>query len=149
MNLFAVLRKQVKAALNIELSHDAEIRELFDWRYSVDVGGQQYIVGKTGANTCFYQGPQDPELVAVYPDELVKQIDKWGSNQFLMFRMYMPDKDKICGHDSELSVVKAVFPPKYIKGMVIQGIKFDGSIIDLYRLKKGLSGMKWVKIDKT
>lgn len=148
MNLFAVLRKQVKTALNTELTYDADVRASFDWQFTVNCGGQTYLVGKTGANTCYYRGPTDHDLVALYPDELLKKIDEWSQGDYVSYRMWHKPRDKVCGYHGspDVDTILAVMPPKFMEGLYIQGIRSDGTMVRLYRLKKGLSGMRWVKL---
>lgn len=148
MNVFAILRKQAKAAINNELSHPAEVRKLFDWRYSVQCGPVTYMIGKTGENTCYYQGPDDTELVTCFPEQLIDQIDKWMGNQYVRHSIWRKSDDKIIG-SGELEDLLTKMPKKFQEGLYIIGVKTNGQVVRKYKLKKGLNGMRYVHLKET
>ena len=148
MNLFSILKQQVKKALTTEAALEPEIRAVFDWRYSVDVKGQMYIVGKTGANTCFYVEPGTTEAVACYPDELIAKIDSWGSSKYVSYAIYFKHFDSpVAENIKTLEKAMTGKPKAFKKGYFLCGVTPKGKRIKLYRLQQGLSGMQWVAVE--
>lgn len=145
MNLFQILKQQVKSAIKAELNHAPEVRECFDWRFVVKVGEVSYLVGKTAANTCYYQGPTDPDIVACFPEQLIDQIDEWSEPDYASYSI-LRDDGKIAG-TADLETCLSKVPPKF-KRMYIIGNKRNGKAVKLYKLKKGLKGIRWVKMEK-
>lgn len=148
MNLFSILKQQVKKALTTEAALEPEVRAVFDWRYSVDVKGQMYTVGKTGANTCFYLEPGTTEPVACYPDELLKKIDSWGASKYVSYAIYFKSFDSVVAENIKtLEKAKSGKPKAFKKGYFLCGITPKGKRIKLFRLQEGLSGMQWVAVE--
>lgn len=147
MNLFLILKQQVKKALTTEAAHEPEVRALFDWRYSVEVKGQMYIVGKTGANTCFYVEPGSSDPTACYPEDLLKKIDEWGSSKYVSFAIYFKHFDSPVAENIKTQEQALKGKPKtFKKGYFICGITPKGKRVKLFRLQQGLSGMQWVAV---
>ncbi|QZE56896.1 hypothetical protein MPK67_gp023 [Erwinia phage pEa_SNUABM_32] len=148
MNLFSILKQQVKKALSTEANHEPEIRALFDWRYSVEIKGQMYIVGKTGANTCFYIEPGTSEPIACYPDALLDKIDQWGSGKYVSYAIYFKRfESPVAENIKSLEKVMTGKPKTFKKGYFICGVTPKGKRVKLYRLQQGLSGMQWVAVE--
>lgn len=148
MNLFSILKQQVKKALTTETVHEPEIRALFDWRYVVDIKGQMYIVGKTGANTCFYIEPGTEEPVACYPDELLAKIDQWGGSKYVSYAIYFKRfESPIAENIPTLEKALKGKPREFKKGYFICGLTPKGKRVKLRRLHQGLNGMHWVEVE--
>lgn len=148
MNLFSILKQQVKKALSTEANHEPEIRALFDWRYSVEIKGQMYIVGKTGANTCFYVEPGTDEPIACYPDALLEKIDQWGGSKYVSYAIYFKRfESPVAENIKDLEKALKGKPKSYKKGYFICGVTPKGKRVKLYRLQQGLSGMQWVAVE--
>lgn len=148
MNLFSILKQQVKKSLTTEAALDPEVRALFDWRYSVDVKGQMYIIGKTGANTCFYIEPGTVEPTACYPDALLAKIDEWGTAKYVSYSVFFKHFDSpIAENIKTLEKAQTGKPKKFKKGYFICGLTPKGKRVKLFRLQQGLSGMQWVAVE--
>lgn len=149
MNLFSILKQQVKKALATEANHEPEVRAMFDWRYSVEIKGQMYIVGKTGANTCFYIEPGTDNPEACYPDALLEKIDQWGSSKYVSFAIYFKRFDSpVAENIKTLERALKGKPKSYKKGYFLCGITPKGKRVKLYRLHQGLSGMQWAPVEQ-
>lgn len=149
MNLFSILKQQVKKALSTEANHEPEVRSLFDWRYSVEIKGQMYIVGKTGANTCFYIEPGTSEPIACYPDALLEKIDQWGASKYVSYAIFFKRFDSpVAENIKTLEKAMSGKPKSFKKGYFICGVTPKGKREKLYRLQQGLSGMQWVAVEK-
>lgn len=144
MNMFTILKKQVKACINAELTSEPEIRKCFDWRFVVKVGEVDYLVGKTAENTCYYQGPTDKELVGCFPEQLLDKIEEWSEPEFGSYSIV--SADKVCGTSDLETCLKQL--PKKFQQLYIVGNRKNGKAIKLYKLKKGLKGIRWVKLEK-
>lgn len=148
MNLFSILKQQVKKSLTTEAALEPEIRALFDWRFVVDVKGQMYIVGKTGANTCFYIEPGSEEPVACYPDALIDKIDSWGASKYVSYAVYFKHFDSpVVENIKTLEKAKTGKPKAFKKGYFICGVTPKGKRVKICRLQQGLSGMQWVDVE--
>lgn len=147
MNLFNILKQQVKAAIKAELAHAPEIRKCIDWRFVIKVGTSDYIVGKTAENTCYYQGPLDHELIPCFPEQLVDKIDEWNEPQYASYSIFRKSDKKVVG-TADLETCLSRLPKTFQDGLYIVGNKKNGSSERLYKMKKGLKGMRWVQLKK-
>ncbi|QYW02983.1 hypothetical protein pEaSNUABM13_00024 [Erwinia phage pEa_SNUABM_13] len=149
MNLFSILKQQVKKSLTTEATLEPEVRKHFDWRFSVDVKGMMYIVGKTGANTCFYLEPGHVEPTACYPDELLAKIDSWGAAKYVSYAVYFKKfSSPVAENIKTLEQAKTGKPKAFKKGYFICGVTPKGKRVKLCRLHNSLSGMQWVDVDQ-
>jgi len=147
MSPLAILKAQVKRALVGEANYDPEVRELFDWRFVVNVGGKQYLVGKTGANTVYYQTPDMEEPAPCYPSDIEGIIDSWSKSKYLSFFICHKKFDNI-KLDNIKTIEEALqkVPKTFHNKIYIAGVTPKGKRHKLYVLQSGLRGNTWVPL---
>lgn len=145
MNTLQVVKKQILKLLTTEASMSEEERKLFDWQFVVQVDGQSYLIGKTGANTMFYRRPQDSEVQVLYPDAMLELIDEWSKSKYVRYCVCFKNTSnvKIDNIETEEKALRKK-PNKFASGYVICGVTPKGQKVALHKLQSGLNGMVWV-----
>ena len=143
VNVLKVLRDQVRKALAVESTMTVENRKLFGWQFVATHAGENFVVGKTGANTMYYRVGNDASLEpsVCYPDEMLDILDSWVRATYSMYRI-------VGGHEvvksstslDELLKLKPKFSPA-----VIVGVTSKGKQVKLFEYRSSLSGSLWVK----
>ena len=147
MSPLVILKAQVKRALVGEATYEPEVRALFDWRFVVNVGGKQYLVGKTDANTVYYQTPDMDQPEPCYPEQILEIIDGWNRSKYLSFMICHKRFDNV-----KLDNIKTIedalkkVPKTYHDKTFIVGITSKGKRHKLYVLQSGLKGNSWVPL---
>lgn len=150
MSPLAILKAQVKRALVGEASLEPEVRKLFDWRFVVNVGGKSYLVGKTDANTVYYQTPDMDQPAPCYPDQILGIIDGWNRAKYLSYMICHKKFDNIkLDNIKTLAEALAKVPKTYHDKTFIVGITSKGKRHKLYVLQAGLKGNTWVPLKET
>lgn len=140
-NLKHLLTK-VKYCLYLESKLSAEERVAHQWQMLTTHGGLQYIVGKGGANTCFYTiGTQERQLC--YPDELVKVLTRLASQKYACYAICDKSKNILRDGLQTLEQAKGIKPKR--AGLYLVGIDARGKKHRLYYSSAGLVDNTWVK----
>lgn len=145
INPFRVLHDQVKRSLLGESKLTESERKLFQWQYLITFGSITYLVGKGGANTCFYQIARG-DIGYCYPEELLEKIKEWGKSKYIAYTIESDDGG-IAGPFTSLEEAKAFKLPKSEVNLYIIGHDKTASVSEkLYIYKPVLTGRaKWNK----
>lgn len=136
--LYRSMLSKVRALLKIELPHNAEDRKLQQWQLLFTIDGIQYVVGKGGVNTMFYQiGIANRKLC--YPEELLQLLESFTRRKVSSYAICDPKgKVVLSGLMSEEDALKK--KPKI--GYFIVGF-VDGKKVRLYVGQTGLFKPVW------
>lgn len=148
MSLLVTLKSQVKRALIGEANLDPEVRAAFDWRFVVTIADKMYLVGKTDANTVYYQTPDMEQPEPCYPDQIMGIIDSWTKSKYLRYMICYKRFDNV-KLDNLLTIDDALAkkPKTFHDKTFIVGVTSKGKRHKLYRLEQSLKGSAWVKIE--
>lgn len=145
VNALKVLRDQVRKALATEATMTIENRRLFGWQFVAVNAGENFVVGKTGANTMYYRVGNDASIEpsVCYPDEMLDILDSWVRATYSMYRL-MSGKSVVESSTSidELLELKPKFSPA-----VIVGVTPKGKEKKMFEYRTALSGALWVKVE--
>lgn len=121
---------KVKALIRVEIEHTAKDRALQQWQLLFTIDDVQYIVGKGGVNTMFYQIGK-AERVLCFPDELIAMIESYLKMEYTSYSIYSPEKEKLI---SGLPTIDAAKKKKAAVGCYIVG-HADGKRFRLFTRK--------------
>lgn len=145
MNPLQVVKKNISKLLVSESSMTPEERALFDWQFVVQVEGQSYLIGKTGANTMYYRKPDQEEPTVLYPDEMLNLIDEWSKQKYVRYCLCFKSTDNVKRDNLEsLARARRIKPKNFKTGYVICGVTPKGIKEPLLKLQDGLNGTVWV-----
>lgn len=148
MNVFRVLHSQVKKSLLEESRLSEDERRCFQWQFLASVGGVTYLVGKGGANTCFYRVGDTGEIQYCHPQPLLDIIKSWGGSEYAMYAVV---KNKpgcgVAGPFPDLEEAKDYIPDDIKKGdkFYILGYTPESKSKRLFVLSSSLKGHSWKK----
>lgn len=145
INPFKVLHDQVKRSLLGESKLAESERKLFQWQYLITFGSITYLVGKGGANTCFYQIARG-DIGYCYPEELLEKIKEWGRSKYAAFTIESDDGG-IAGPFTSLEEAKSFnLPSSKVNLYIIGHDKSATESQKLYIYKPVITGKaKWNK----
>ena len=139
VNQLQHLYAKCKALLNLESRLSAQEVELNQWQLFANHNGLQYIVGRGGANTCFYK-IGEAERKVCYPQELLDFLKQRASDKFVSYSIYTKDKKLVKRNILSLDDALAT-KPKYA-GMWLVGVTPTGKK-RLYFSVAGLKANEW------
>lgn len=136
--LYRAMLSKVRALLKVEASHNKEERQSQQWQLLFDIDGVQYIVGKGGVNTTFYQ-IGDGKRKLLYPDELIQFLESLTKSKYQSYAICAPSGKVVkSGFTSEDSA-KAQNPPI---GYYLVGFS-DGKKKRLFIRQQGIFKNVW------
>ena len=140
--LYRAMLSKVRYLLKVESDHDMETRKQQQWQllFTVDEG-IQYIIGKGGVNTMFYQVGEN-ERVLCYPEELMNFLEGLTKAKYTSYAIASHDGEKLRVGLVSLEAAKKKKAPV---GSYIVGLN-DGKAQRLYKRKKTLFKEEWVKL---
>lgn len=141
-NPFKHLVAKVKYMLYLESKLDLEECAQSQWQMFCKWCEIQYIFGRGGANTCFYQIGNGERQVC-YPDELVKWLDKLSKQKFGAYAICDQNKKIKQGLFPSLDDCKDIEPKK--AGLYIVGLDERGKFHRLMYSSVGLERNVWLK----
>lgn len=145
VDVLKILRDQVRKALSVETTMTVENRKLFGWQFVAIHAGENFVVGKTGANTMYYRIGNDPSVEpnVCYPDEMLDILDTWVRSTYPMYRI-------VGGHEvvkSSTSLdVLLNMKPKFSPAAIV-GVTSKGKQVKLFEYRSALNGSLWVKAE--
>jgi hypothetical protein len=139
------LLDKVKRLLASEASLTAEECKQNQWQLLTTYGNLLYIVGRGGANTCFYK-IGDSERQVCYPDELVNFLTNLISQKYASYSVYSKERKLIKRGFISLDDALAYTPSG--AGMWIVGITPDNRKRKLYYSVSGLRSNDWIRLEK-
>jgi hypothetical protein len=148
MNVFRVLHTQVKRALLEESRLSEDERRQFQWQFLATVGSTTYLVGKGGANTCFYRVGEQ-EMQYCHPQPLLDIIKSWGGSKYAVYTIVRNKPGNgLAGPFPDLEMAKDYIPDEdeVDSGTVyIVGHTPDNKSKRLFVLTPSLKGYSWKK----
>ena len=136
---------KAKYLLYLESKLAAEDVAQNQWQLLASHHGVIYIVGRGGANTCFYKiGDQERQIC--YPNDLVKFLTKLASQKYASYSVYSKERKLLKKGFISLDEALA-YKPKGA-GMWIVGVTQDNKKRKLYYSVSGLRSNDWVKVEK-
>lgn len=139
LNPYAHAARQVRALLRLEMDYGPEERAKSSWMVQVDFLKRKLIIGKGGANTCFYVFGNGKRRIC-YPNVLLGILDKLVRQPYVVYRVEAGGKTTV-RYSSEHATRTAP-----TTGARIIGVAADGVECLVYRAKRDLSGtLKWIR----
>jgi hypothetical protein len=133
---------KVRYLLKVESDHDADTRKQQQWQllFTVDEG-VQYVIGKGGVNTMFYQIGTN-ERVLCYPEELLTMLEKLAVAKYTSYGICSSDGTLVRSGITDLVLARKKKAPI---GSYIVGFS-NGAKVKLFKRKKTLFKEEWVKL---
>jgi hypothetical protein len=142
--LLKMMRRKVKALMDIELEQPKEVRECQQWQLLFHIPSMgQVVVGKGGINTMFHI-VADGERVLCLPDKMLEQIDLWISLASATTYSVLNAEKKTIKRNLSKAEAQA-FQAK--PGHYLAEVK-DGKRKILAKRVKGLMGTSWKAVTK-
>ena len=140
--LYRAMLAKVRYLLKVESDHDVETRKQQQWQLLFTVeDGVQYIIGKGGVNTMFYQVGEQ-ERVLCYPEELMNFLEELVKAKYTSYAVHHEPSDR---RSSGIISLALALKKKAPVGSYILGFS-DGAEVKLYKRKKTLFKEDWVKL---
>lgn len=140
------LLTKAKYLLYLESKLRPEECALHQWQLLATHGNVLYIVGKGGANTCFYKIGDDERQIC-YPNDLIEFLTKLAAQKYSSYSIYTKDKKLVKKGLNTLDKALAIIPKS--SGMWIVGISSTDNVKRrLYYSVSGLRANDWVKYQK-
>jgi hypothetical protein len=141
-----LLLTKAKYLLYLESKLSAHECALHQWQLLATHGSVLYIVGKGGANTCFYKIGDDERQVC-YPNDLIEFLTKLAAQKYSSYSIYTKDKKLVKKGINTLDKALAIGPVG--SGMWIVGLSSTDNVKRrLYYSVSGLKSCDWVKYQK-
>lgn len=137
--LYRAMLSKVKALLKVEAQHNAEERKAQQWQLLFEIDGTQWIIGKGGVNTTFYQ-IGSAERVLLYPDELLNFLE---SNVRSKYSSYSVVNSKGVVRKSGFTSESSALKVQAKLGYYIVGHSGEGPV-KLYKRQSGVFKDEWV-----
>jgi len=140
MNPYRWLATNARALLRNELPLNAEERNTTQWLMTVDVLDRKFMIGRGGANTCFWQVGDSQRHIG-YPNDLLTMLDTLAKQGHIGYKIHYRD-----GRCQTFLARKAALRVSPNDATIIEGINEDNSVNRLFLARKNIGNeAKWIK----
>jgi hypothetical protein len=143
LNPCAYLAKVLRIQLRFEETMPVAHRVKTMWTAMVEFAGTRIIIGRGGANTCFYTFGSGKRKID-YPTKLLKLLDAYARQAYPLYQII--DSDEIIKTTFSESNAKGTQPER---GWTLQGVDVDSNKTILCIARQNVRGkLDWIARSK-